>query len=53
MLHRIFFICIIFTAIEFSSSDVITLHGPNDTIYMYDNSSILGQGGFGIVYKGL
>lgn len=53
MLHIICCICIIFIAIEYSSSEIITLHGPNDTTYTYDNSSIVGDGGSGIVYKGL
>lgn len=35
------------------SSETITLHGPNNTTYTYDNSSHIGHGTRGVVYKGL
>lgn len=53
MTHMIYFILIIFIPIKFSSSEIITLRGPNDTTYTYDNRSILGQGATAKVYKGL
>lgn len=53
MFHTIFYIYItIFTAIEYCSSEIITLNGPNDATYTYDNSSILGEGFSARVYKG-
>lgn len=52
MTHMIYFILIIFIPIKFASSEIITLRGPNDTTYTYDNRSILGQGLTSKVYKG-
>lgn len=53
MFNTIFYTYItIFTAIEYCSSETITLHGPNDETYTYDNSLILGEGFTATVYKG-
>lgn len=47
------YFCIAFISMKFCSSEMITLHGPDDTIYTYDNSSYIGWGTRGIVYQGL
>lgn len=46
------FICILFI-IKLCSSETITLHGPNNTSYTYDNSSTIGIGGSATAYRGL
>lgn len=53
MLHIRYYVYILFVLIKFCSSEIIILHEPDNTIYTYGNSSSIGAGGSGIVYKGL
>lgn len=53
MLHLIYYILIIFIGFEISSCEIITLHGPDQTTYTYDNSSNIGWGLTATVFKGL
>lgn len=53
MFHQTHYICILIIFIEFSASEIVTLHGADNEIYTYDNSFFIGEGRFAKVFEGL
>lgn len=53
MFHIRHYIFILFVLLKFSTSEIVTLHGPDNTLYTYDNSCIMDSGVYGAVYIGL